>query len=241
MKKVLTICAVVMVLLAVPAMASVTIEHPHSQGIGYYNVSIYGSTVSSYMGRFVLQSTNMPAGFPVYPFTASDHIDQNTFFSYCAEPTQGIGFGHGTSYTYDIGTLSGTDGISASEAAWITELFGRYNPLLSGNPTGNYTGGTFRTAASALQLAIWEINLDATWNLSSGNMQVLGTIQESGASKTVNQVAAEMLASLNGSGPMAYGLEGLRNATYQDLIVQTPEPATMLLLGLGAVLLRKKK
>jgi hypothetical protein len=51
-----------------------------------------------------------------------------------------------------------------------------------------------------------------------------------------------MLNSLTGTGPMAYGLEGLESTTTQDLIIQ-PEPATMALMALGGVglLLRRKR
>lgn len=244
MKKVLTICTVVMVLFAVPAMASYSVTHTHSQGTGYANISFNGggSTTSSYLGRFILQSQALDsAGYPTYTVSTVDGPEAYSFYSYCLEPLQSIGVGHSATYDFEVAALAGTDGISTSEAAWITELFGRYNPLLSGNPMGSYTGGSFRTAAAALQLAIWEINLDATWNLSNGNMIVLGTIQETGASKTVNQVAADMLASLDGTGPMASNLEALRNGGVQDLIIQTPEPATMALLALGGMLLRRKK
>ena len=44
-----------------------------------------------------------------------------------------------------------------------------------------------------------------------------------------------MLNSLTGNGPMASGLEGLRNDSIQDLLIQSvPEPTTMIA---GALLL----
>ncbi len=250
MKKLITICAVVF--FAVNANA-VTITHTHSQGIGYYNVSFNGggSYTNSYLGRFILQSTTLPANYPTYTVATVDGPEANSFYSYCLEPTQSINTGHGSDATYadfTIGSLAGTDGISAPEAVLIDELFGRYCPLLSADPTGNYTGGTFRTAAAALQLATWKINLDAatetlgSWDFTSGLMRV-GTITlEAGASKSANVVALEMLNSLTGMGPMASGLEGLRSPSTQDLIIQVPEPATICLLGLGALsLIRRKK
>ncbi|MCX5634036.1 MAG: PEP-CTERM sorting domain-containing protein, partial [Phycisphaerae bacterium] len=247
MKKLITICLVVF--FAINANA-VMITHTHSQGIGSYDVSFNsgGSYTSSYLGRFVMSvatSTTLPANYPVY--TYSDH--PYSFYSYCLEPTQSIAVGHTATYDFTIGSLAGTDGISAPEAVLINELFGRYSPLLSADPTGNYTGGTFRTAAAALQLAIWKINLDAAtetlglWDFTSGLMRVGTITAESGASKTANVVALEMLNSLTGTGPMAWGLEGLRSTSTQDLLIQSiPEPATIAILGLGALsLVRRKK
>jgi len=234
------------------------IEHSHSQGVDYANVSFNGgvSTESAYLGRFLMEpitptvppNSTLPSNYVYSMWSTVEPRWETGFYSYCLEPTQGIAVGHGPSsqYAFSIDTLVGTDAIDAGDATLIRELLGRYNPLLQNDPTGPYTGGTFRTAAAALQLAIWEINLDrgtTPWNLYSGSMKITGTVLlETGASKMADVVALEMLNSLTGTGPMASGLQGLRNPTIQDLIIQ-PEPATMALMALGGVglLLRRKR
>lgn len=250
MKKTI-LTAVTLVGLAFSASA-ITITHTHSQGFGPPNTPGFSETVSfnggafqsAYLGRFVMSvasATTLPANYPVYPYTvSSSDTHPYSFFSYCLEPGQSIGVGHSATYDFTIGPLAGTDGVTAPEALLIAELFGRYSPLLSANPTGPYTGGTFRTAAAALQLALWEINLDtgSGWDLNSGNMRVGGTAYtESGASLSANAVAILMLNSLDGTGPMASGLEGLRNADTQDVMIQrVPDGgATLVLLGLGSL------
>jgi hypothetical protein len=246
----------VMLLAAGGASASLyTIEHSHSQGVGSATISFNGgsSTVSAYLGRFVMDPVStLPAIYPIYtiPNLGNPTHSHDGFFSYCLEPDQSIGVGHGANYDFSIGPLVGTDGIDAGDALLITELFGRYSPLLQNDPTGPYTGGTFRTAAAALQLAIWKINLDRAtetlgqWDFGSGLMQVTSGAPplETGASAKADAVALLMLNSLTNSGPMASGLEGLANPTYQDLLIQ-PEPATMALMALGGIgmLLRRKR
>jgi hypothetical protein len=171
------------------------------------------------------------------------------FYSYCLEPLAFIDYGHKTAaqYQFSIDPLVGTVGIDAGDALLIRELFGRYSPLLQNDPTGLstglYTGGTFRTAAAALQLAIWKINLDRTtetlgsWDFSSNLMRIgLNAVPQEtiAASIKADAVALLMLNSLTGTGPMASGLQGLRSTATQDLIIQ-PEPATMALMALGVV------
>jgi hypothetical protein len=249
----IAVVGVVAVLLLAAGGASAgttyTIEHSHSQGVGSANISFNGgtSTQSAYLGRFIMEPkpiTELPAIYPIYSISTVDGPEMG-FFSYCLEPLQSIGVGHGTAFQYEfsIGSLVGTDAIDAGDAALIRELFGRYNSLLQNNPTGPYTGGTFRTAAAALQLAMWKINLDRTtetlgsWDFASGWMRVnsANVPQETiAASIKADAVALLMLNSLTGTGPMASGLQGLANPTIQDLIIQ-PEPATMALLALGGV------
>ena len=211
-----------------------TIEHSHSQGVGYANISFDGgaSTVSSYLGRFIMEPvpvTELPPQYPVYPISTVHGLEDG-FFSYCVDPLQSIGVGHGAAYQYEfsIVSLMGMVGLDAGDVTLVKELFGRYNPWLKDDPTGPYTGGTFRTAAAALQLAFWKINLDratetlGAWDFSSGLMRIApGAVPlESGASLAADAVAVLMLNSLTGSGPMATELEGLENPTIQDLLIQ---------------------
>jgi hypothetical protein len=195
--------------------------------------------------------TPLPADYPTYSINTV-HGPETGFFSYCLEPLQSIGVGHGPAFQYDftIGTLAGTDGLDAGDAALVQELFGLYSPVLQNDPTGPYSGGTFRTAAAALQLAIWKINLDRTtetlgaWDFSSGLMQISGGAVplESGASATADSVALLMLNSLTGSGPMASGLEGLRNPGVQDLLIQRiPTPGAAAVLGLGGLMAARRR
>jgi len=263
---VVSVVAVMLLAAGGASAATYLIEHSHSQGVDYANVSFNGggSTESAYLGRFLMEpitpavppNSTLPPEYPIYKLRDScDGIHTEMgFYSYCLEPLAFIDYGHKTAaqYQFSIDPLVGTVGIDAGDALLIRELFGRYSPLLQNDPTGSglYTGGTFRTAAAALQLAIWKINLDRTtetlgkWDFASGLMRVASgaPLLELGASLKADAVALLMLNSLTGIGPMASGLEGLRSTATQDLIIQ-PEPATMALMALGGVgmLLRRRR
>lgn len=240
MKRTITAGATALMLMSawIASADTYTIEHSHSQGVGYANVSFDGgaSTVSAYLGRFIMEPipiTELPDQYPIYPISTV-HGTESGFFSYCIEPLQSIGVGHGAAYQYEfsIVPLMGMDGFDAGDVALVEELLGRYNPLLRDDPTGPYTGGTFRTAAAALMLAIWKINLDratetlGAWDFNSGLMRIApGAVPlEVGASLGADAVAVLMLNSLTGSGPTASHLEGLTNSTIQDLMIQWESP-----------------
>ena len=151
---VLSVVAVMLLAAGGASAAPITylIEHSHSQGVGYANVSFNGGTSysSSWLGRFLMEpitpavppNSTLPPEYPIYKLRDScDGIHTEMgFYSYCLEPNQSIGVGHGASYQYafSIVPLAGTDGIDAGDAALIRELFGRYNPLLQNDPTGPY-------------------------------------------------------------------------------------------------------
>ena len=228
--------------------ATYTIEHSHSQGVGYANVSFNGgaSTVNSYLGRFIMEPipiTELPSNYPVYPISTV-HGTESGFFSYCIEPLQSIGVGHGAAYQYEFSIVSlvGLDGLDAGDVTLVNELFSLYNPLLMNDPTGPYTGGTFRTAAAALQLAVWKINLDratetlGAWDFSSGLMRIApGAVPlETGASLRADAVAVLMLNSLTGNGPVGL-LEGLENPTIQDLLIQANPPTASKVATWGSI------
>ena len=230
-----TVAALLMLTSAWTASAATyTIEHSHSQGVGFANVSFDGggSTVSCYLGRFIMEPipvTELPLQYPIYSIATVDGPESG-FFSYCVDPLQSIDVGHGAQFQYEfsIVPLVGMDGLDAGDVTLVKELLGHYNPLLKNDPTGPYAGGTFRTAAAALMLALCKINLDratetlGAWDFSSGLMRIApGAVPlETGASLSADSVAVLMLNSLTGSGPMASELEGLEHPTVQDLIIQ---------------------
>jgi hypothetical protein len=156
------------------------------------------------------------------------------FFSFCIEPLQGISAGT-TVYTFDIDALPNapaTAPLGNIKADLLLELFGRY-----------YT--TFQqslsvTTATALQIAIWEINQEAyvsgtPFSVSTGVIRY-----RSLANPDIITEANNMLASLNGTGPMLTEIYALRNAGSQDLAfraeVGVPEPATLGTFASGLLL-----
>lgn len=153
--------------------------------------------------------------------------------------------------TYDV--ISPADGprpesylggaMGETKANYLRELWGRYyDPSWA-------TGDTFTSVqndqAAIFAAAIWEIvHEDFTGNPLDWDVRVDGTDGIGGFHiwGVDSTTANKWLHSLDGTGPMA----DLRVFSYdgvQDFLVAVPEPATVVLLGIGSVLslMRRKK
>jgi hypothetical protein len=138
---------------------------------------------------------------------------------------------------YSVTSLYDTFG--TKKANYLNELWGRYyDSSWAGDGPFNWQQDS---EAAAFATAIWEIvgddsplkwdvKVDATWGNTGFRTDFGGAT-----------IANKYLYSLDGTGPMA----DLRVFSYggsQDYIAQVPEPTTVVLFGLGALgMLRRKR
>ena len=131
-------------------------------------------------------------------------------------------------YYYSSGLWMGS-----IKANYIRELWGRdFDPA--------WITGADAQMAAAFSAAIFEIiyETDSSWNVTSGT-----GFYCTGLEQTATDTANLWLSQLNGN--TAYFANNLYAVTVyngQDYVVQTPEPATLSLLAIGAaVLLRRRR
>jgi len=132
--------------------------------------------------------------------------------------------------------------VGQAKADYLSELWGRH--FDSAWAEGESFTSEQNAAAEAFAAAVWEIvyeNLPASPALYDVTMD--GTSGSLGfrAGNLDTVLANSMLHSLDGTGPKAE-LRAFVNGCNQDFLVQVPEPATILLLGLSSLtLLRGRK
>ncbi len=180
------------------------------------------------VSRFVMDRTG---GTDTRILAAAAGMTGGDFLAFCIEPRETISVG--VSVTWDAVTLenaaSNLGGIGSTKADQIRELFGRHAPRLATPMTA--------LQQAALQVAIWEVvreTPNVAFNINTGNIFYAGETVVG-----VLALAQTYVQSIDGAGPRATNLIGLRNVGAQDLIVQTtvPEPLSwsLMIAGFGLV------
>jgi len=203
---------------------------------GYATISLSTDSGGSYHNVL----TGQFQGFfdPASEADAPGHEPDDFFRFFCIDLAQYADTGPNT-YTRNLGVPNATD------SAELTRLFALYYPngatgtYYSGGAQTNFGNFPDTTSSAAFQLAIWEIWFDTDNNLdlSSGAFRA--------APSAVTTLAQSYLTAIgNGSTPAAgWTLYEFNNDGKQDYLSvtntgplrTTPEPGTLILLGMGAL------
>jgi hypothetical protein len=175
-------------------------------------------------GRFIFEYSNLnPPELELVPH------------GYCVEP-QTVSLGSTYNYSvvdpFDVPVPDGpadTDNgpMGAQKAAYLQELWGRFDDDVD----NNVEGAAF--ALSVYEIVFEDLYVESPpgWTVYSGQFLARN---DGGQIQQAMDLADSWLSQLDGTGPMV-SLRGLKSPTNQDFVVETPEPATLFLLGTGAL------
>ena len=243
MKKVvmaMVVAAVFLVPMAAFADSLSTVNFVSTAGLSVNMVSYENGTKHTYNGTASYFNVNViDDGVLV---TTPDSTDKDWFTAFCVDPFQGAGVGN-----VDLVAPSAVQG--GLQAAWLFENYYFKSQDHS------------KEAITALQVAIWEVVVDYdqskpsyNLNLKTGDYYVTKINGTGAPSATVANpvwsLADSMLADLQqnfNAKDLDYMYRIAQSGTKQDLIMRlydapvvgdpagTPEPATMILMGIGMI------
>ncbi|MCX6613167.1 MAG: PEP-CTERM sorting domain-containing protein, partial [Acidobacteria bacterium] len=162
--------------------------------------------------------------------------DSFNYLTFCLEPLQSVS---ASILDYNVVSLdqaaTNIGGMGATKANFVRELIGRFYP--------NLNVALPDIQAGAMQMALWEIIREdkATYGFNVST----GLVRYRNENIAMMAQAQTYLNALDGTGPKAMNLIAYTNANQQDILFQTPEPATFALIGgalisLGALRRRQK-
>ncbi|MGL4942617.1 MAG: PEP-CTERM sorting domain-containing protein [Thermoguttaceae bacterium] len=197
---------------------------------------------------YTTNGSQNPASTAPWVVTSGSEQHKDTFFAFCGdlETSMSAAFS-GTGQEYKVGSLSHI-GLERQQIQALTTLFSHtYSAAFSGGSVIN------ANVASAIQAVTWEIiNEPGIWGMGSGNV-----VFNQGGDGGPGIYAQMFLSALQGERSWdlsTYGLGNYTTATHYDYVAYytegdisqplirvvggataTPEPATLLILGLGAL------
>ena len=145
-------------------------------------------------------------------------LNQN-FYSYCVDLWSYLQ----VQQQVNVGSTDGMAGDSGHKAAW---LFNKYAEGIHSS-----TAAESAAMAAGLQMAIWEVVADGTVNLTSGAFAV--SLASAQALGYANQFLTALFDPNSGYQTAATTWLDVKPGTGQDQIARVPEPATLVLLGIG--------
>lgn len=212
MKRLMTICLVLTLLAGGLAAASLGTVQITGYDFSYTDqATITGGSLSGFAGY---------TGVYQWTITTTTGLgDDVPGWGFCTELVYGVLVG-----LHTVETLEDTPNYTPAKADAVRELWGRYFDTA-------WATGSSKEYAEAFNACIWEIVYETdAWDVTSGSGFYATGIQQAATANT-------WLASLDGTGPKATNLYVLHDG--QDFIVQVPEPATMVLLGLSSLFFSK--